>query len=345
MDTLTHAFSAALLARATAGRDPASPDRLSVGTRVMVAALAAMAPDLDFVVWFFSPQRYLVDHRGWTHSLILLPLWAALLAWVFRGVWRGRYTFRAFFPVVAMAIGAHILADILTAYGTQIFAPFTDLRVSIPTTFIIDLGFTGILVLGLLGSALWRRSAAPALIALVVLGAYVGFEAGLRQDAELWGAAWARMQQWEPAEVAVVPQPLSPFNWLVVVDRGYDYHIAYVRLDRKQPASVAPGASWWQQLGAAYAPPATPQWQTVKRYQGNAKQRAFERRAWRASAFGPYRDFSLLPVAGLPRRTPTGSCVRFSDLRFRLPVPRAHTLHYGLCRVDGHWEVPTRAPS
>ncbi|HET9122843.1 MAG TPA: metal-dependent hydrolase, partial [Acidiferrobacteraceae bacterium] len=80
MDTLTHGLSAALLARATAGDEPSGPHRLPVRTRMLVALVAAMAPDLDFVIWFFSPQRYLVDHRGWTHSLVLLPLWAALLA-------------------------------------------------------------------------------------------------------------------------------------------------------------------------------------------------------------------------------------------------------------------------
>ena len=37
----------------------------------------------DFVVAFFGQVSYLTAHRGLTHSVLMLPLWAWLLAWTF----------------------------------------------------------------------------------------------------------------------------------------------------------------------------------------------------------------------------------------------------------------------
>jgi inner membrane protein len=43
-------------------------------------AHACAAPDLDFVIGFLGPVAYLQFHRGVTHSLLMLPLWALVLA-------------------------------------------------------------------------------------------------------------------------------------------------------------------------------------------------------------------------------------------------------------------------
>src|SRR2546427_5039945 len=77
MDTLTHALSGALLARATASEEPrAIPRRIAAGF------FACAAPDLDFVSGYAGPVQYLLNHRGITHSLVLLPLWALALSWL-----------------------------------------------------------------------------------------------------------------------------------------------------------------------------------------------------------------------------------------------------------------------
>lgn len=75
MDTLTHALSGALLARATLGGSPHTP----AGERVRVAFLAAAFPDIDYLVSWIDPLIYLNVHQGLTHSLVLMPVWAAFL--------------------------------------------------------------------------------------------------------------------------------------------------------------------------------------------------------------------------------------------------------------------------
>ncbi|HAF56341.1 MAG TPA: hydrolase, partial [Thauera sp.] len=182
MDTLTHALSGALVGRvlarrrapaggatataATSGTASAARPVVPVWQMVAAGTVAATFPDLDFVLGWISELTYLRGHRGVTHSLILLPLWGLLIAWLLARFWQrgGRVAagWRSFYPVVCAAIFVHILGDLITQFGTMILAPFSDQRFGWGTTFIIDLPFTGIILAGLLASALWRGSRVPA---------------------------------------------------------------------------------------------------------------------------------------------------------------------------------------
>lgn len=137
MDTLTHALSGALLGRATAPRCPKS-DQLTIRGRMALGFVAAAFPDSDFILRGIDVLTYLNLHRGVTHSIVMLPLWALILALVVRALNRNKKPWRVYFGVIAMGIGIHIAGDVITAYGTKIFAPFSDFRLSWPTTFIID---------------------------------------------------------------------------------------------------------------------------------------------------------------------------------------------------------------
>src|SRR3954465_7411069 len=189
MDTLTHALSGALLARATNPKD-APPN--SLPRRIAAGFFACAAPDLDFIASFGGPVSYLLNHRGITHSLILLPLWALALSWLLAKIVREPRGWRALYGITAMGIGLHIAGDLITSYGTMILAPFSDWRVGLGTTFIIDLWFSGIIVIGLIAAAVARRSRWPAVAALGVLVGYVGFQYMQRERALEIAAKHAR---------------------------------------------------------------------------------------------------------------------------------------------------------
>ena len=104
-------------------------------------------------------MAYLAQHRGVTHSLILLPLWALLFSWILAKILREPRGWRALYGVTAMGIGLHIAGDWITGFGTMVFAPFSDWRAALGTTFIIDLWFSGIIVAGLLVSAVLQKDA------------------------------------------------------------------------------------------------------------------------------------------------------------------------------------------
>jgi inner membrane protein len=151
---------------------------------------AAAFPDSDFIVRFIDPLTYLTTHRGITHSVTMLPLWALGLAFLLTLIVRRRYSWKAFVGVCALGISSHILGDVVTAFGTMIFAPFSTWRAQIPTTFIIDPYFTSIIVAGLIASMRWKATRAPAVVGFAVLTVYIGFQAILHGRAVAVGHSY-----------------------------------------------------------------------------------------------------------------------------------------------------------
>ncbi|MHB8535718.1 MAG: metal-dependent hydrolase [Sulfuricaulis sp.] len=339
MDTLTHALSGALLARTTEPGCP-RPDQLPRRLRLWVGFWAAAFPDSDFIVRFINPLAYLTAHRGITHSIVMLPLWAVGLALLFMLLVRGRYSWRAFVGVCALGIGAHIAGDVITAFGTMIFAPLSHWRASFPTTFIIDPYFTAIIAGGLVASAIWNTTRKPAFIGLALLVGYVGFQAVLHHRAVLVGKAYAAEHRLEATGVEALPQPFSPFNWMIVLPQRDDYLIAYVSLWRDAVPRAAPeNANWLWQVYASYYPPAAASWKRVPRFDASSDA-AVEKQAWHSRALEAYRRFALFPAVYGVDRTQGSTCVWFEDLRFALEG-RSIPFRYGACRngLVGAWRV------
>lgn len=339
MDTLTHALSGALLARATEPGAP-RPEQLPRRWRMGVGFIAAAFPDGDFVLSFVDPLTYLTAHRGVTHSILLLPLWAVALASLFAVLVRRRYPWRAFAGVCALGIGAHIAGDVITAFGTMIFAPVSTLRVAWPTTFIIDPYFSAIIVVGLAVSAIWQRTRLPALAALLALGVYVGVQGLLHQRALQIGAAYAATHKLSDATVYALPQPFSPFHWMVVLREPEGYRFAYISLARRRPAAPPPpDAGWWRRMYRSYDPPEFAHWQHVPRYGTSPAYAQLARELWESDTLAAYRRFALLPALYRVDERPQTLCVWFNDLRFAL-AGRDMPFRYGACRRDnGPWRL------
>ena len=335
MDTLTHALSGALLARATAPREgpPGSLKR-----RIASGFLACASPDLDVVASLFGPVAFLENHRGVTHSLVLLPLWALLYAFLLAKILREPRGWRALYGIAAMSLALHIAGDLITTYGTMILAPFSNWRAQIGTTFIIDLWFSGIIVAGLAASALRRRSRWPAAAALALLAGYVGFQYLQREKAVEFGERYAREHGIRDANVNVQPRPVSPFNWTVFVADAETYRFANVNLDRARPREYREGDGFVALLDSAYEPPASAHWQTRARF-GEGAQAAVAREAWNSPAMAVFRWFAQLPAFdGVEAGS---SCVRFIDLRYVVAGRSALPFRFGACRdrPDAPWRL------
>ncbi|MGB1109792.1 MAG: metal-dependent hydrolase, partial [Gammaproteobacteria bacterium] len=257
MDTLTHALSGALMAHAM-GHHHHQSKALTGGRAALVGFAAAAFPDVDFVLKFVDPLLYLNAHRGVTHSIIMLPLWALLLAWLFAKIYRSQAGgWRAFVGICAAAIGIHIAGDTITSYGTQLFAPFSNWKAAINTTFIIDLWFTGIILLSLV-IALWRKAPLISRAGLACLAAYVGFQ-GIQEWRALDIAEDYRTAQGlEGYEVEALPQPASPFRWKLMVSDGERHHYAYLDLRKTQPPPTGDG--YFDRLSRSYDTPTSLTW-------------------------------------------------------------------------------------
>ena len=337
MDTLTHALSGALLARATTpGGTPESV--LPVPRRVLVGFLAAAAPDLDVVLSYLSPLAYLYHHRGVTHSLLMVPLWSYALAWLCALVWRRGPNWRDYFGVIALSIGIHIAGDWITGFGTMVLAPFSDWRAALSTTFIIDLWFTGIILTGLVASVLWRRTRLPAVAGLAVLLGYVGLQFALQQRAIEFGVDYARATGVNATEVTALPRPVSPFNWMVVARENDRYHYSLVNLWRREQRALAEDAGFIARLDAPYQPLDQAVWIVMDRFGTDQREAAVARDAFAQRGFAFFRWFAQHPVL---YRIETGNpetCVWFQDLRFFTPGRPNWPFRYGMCREGaGPW--------
>src|SRR5207302_7970764 len=89
-------------------------------------------------------------HRSLTHSLVLLPLWAMLLAGITRAFVNRRKweapSFAALTAIYAAGILSHILLDLVTTFGTLVWSPLAWSRPAWDLIFIVDFSLTGILL-------------------------------------------------------------------------------------------------------------------------------------------------------------------------------------------------------
>jgi inner membrane protein len=313
----------------------------AIPRRVAAGFFACAAPDLDFVAGLAGPVEYILNHRGVTHSVLLLPLWALGVAWVLAKLLREPRGWGAFYAVGAAAIGLHIAFDVITSYGTQVLAPFSDWRAGIGTTFIIDLWFTGIIVAGLIASAIAWRSRLPAIAAFAVLAGYVGFQFVQRQHALEFAREYADAHGLTFARVDAQPRPVSPFNWTVFVSDDERHRFAHINLVRREPRRYQPGDGFIARIDSPYLPLEQAIWMERSRY-GEVGQ-ARIRDAWEAPALGFFRWFAAEPA--FDGTTEGGNCVWFVDLRFATPGREVTPFQYGACRDSsrGPWRAYERA--
>ena len=306
--------------------------------RIAAGFFACAAPDLDFVISYAGPVAYLEQHRGVTHSLLLLPFWALVLSWLLAKILRHPGGWRALYGVTALGLAAHIAGDVITGFGTMVLAPLSTWRAALGTTFIIELWFSGIILAGLVLSLFLPRSRLPAVAASVVLAGYVGFQYVQRQKALDFGNAYAKLNKLKDAKVSAHPRPVSPFNWTVFVSTPNEHHFAHINHVRRQPRPYRPGDGFIARIDSPYLPLQQAAWVVQTRY-GHPPADALGRQAWNSAGLAFFRWFADLPA--FDGITEGSTCVWFTDLRFLTPGRDVLPFRFGACRE--HPGAPWRA--
>src|SRR6266446_4336071 len=165
MDTITHGIAGALIGKAIfRGEDLFASHPMNRG-RILTWSLmlGAIFPDSDVFRDTFSSDRLLIItwHRSITHSLLMLPLWALLLAAITRAFANSRKwqapSFAALTAIYAVGILSHILLDLVTSFGTMIWSPLKWSRPAWDLVFIVDFTLTAILLVPQLLAWVCRR--------------------------------------------------------------------------------------------------------------------------------------------------------------------------------------------
>jgi membrane-bound metal-dependent hydrolase YbcI (DUF457 family) len=154
MDTITHGIAGALIGKAVfRGEDMFASHPMNRGRIITWSLmLGSIFPDSDVIRDFFSHDKLLILtwHRSITHSLVMLPLWAFLLAGITRTFANSRKweapSFAALTGIYAVGILSHILLDLVTSFGTMIWSPLEWSRPAWDLIFIVDFTLTAILL-------------------------------------------------------------------------------------------------------------------------------------------------------------------------------------------------------
>ena len=277
MDNLTHSLVGIALSRAF------FKDKAPLATTMLI--VAANAPDVD-VLWSMRGIRYIEYHRGFTHSLLFLPLGMLLIAWLWRGLagrlqrrkgnwdpaqgrWRPRgeaeegqrknpVSWRLGLAAGLLGIGSHLLMDWTNSYGIRLLDPLSQHWFALDWMPIVDpwlwLILLACLNLPMLLAMVQRDQGGPrghyrksAAVALLAMGAWWGVRAAAHQRA----LEKLRQALDEPAAnraLAAYPTFTSPLTWRGVASLP----------DRYQIGNITAGNGKPPRLHNLYKPVATP---------------------------------------------------------------------------------------
>lgn len=340
MDTITHSLLGALTIRA--GLPRADSQLGPEGRRLVVAGgVAAAFPDVDYLTYWINPLTFISDwHRGPTHSLVLLPVWAVLLGSLLSFLTRDRAHWYAYVLVSAVALSSAIFSDTLTVWGTQVLWPISDYQAVIGTTFVIDPWFTGIIALSLVAAIRWRRQRF-ARVGVVVLVSYVALQIVLKHEALAVAQDLIRDRGLDGARATALPQPVSPFHWKLIVTAGDRYYVALVNLlATEKRAEPVKHSGFLTRLAHAYRPPGSPDWTLKWRFGKDDEWLVKTKEVWLHDHLVQFRRFAEFPVLYRIDQNPAKVCIWFTDLRYVLPdlIP---PFRFGMCAQDApdNWRL------
>ena len=123
----------------------------------IIGFLAGLAPDLDILIRSENdPILFLEYHRQFSHSLFFIPFGSLIVAILILPFFKRTMRFKTIYMASFLGYATHGLLDACTSYGTLLFWPFSNERITWNNISIIDPLFT-IPVVILLGIAIKTR--------------------------------------------------------------------------------------------------------------------------------------------------------------------------------------------
>ena len=136
MDPLSQGTIGAAFAQSTANKN----NIFKIG---VIGFLAGLAPDLDVLIRSSNdPILFLEYHRQFTHSLFFIPFGSLIIALLIFPLLKRSMGFKTVYLASLLGYATHGLLDACTSYGTQLFWPFSNERVTWNNISIIDPLFT-----------------------------------------------------------------------------------------------------------------------------------------------------------------------------------------------------------
>jgi inner membrane protein len=324
LEPITHFLFGANMGRAGFNRKTA----LATAT----LTLAAEAPDLDVISRFWGSAFGLNHHRGFTHSLLGVPLVAAVVVAFVYGIWRlrGRKTrdpnlpprWGLLYAYACLAGLSHILLDFTNSYGVRPFWPFSERWISWDIIYIVEPVLLVLLTLGLIVPALFSlinqeigasQKGPPGRVAATaaLIGVFAYWGLCDYQHRRALASLEARTYQGADAvRISAYSYPVNPFRWYGVAETPDFFAMMNVN-------SLTPEVDPEGRMQIRYKPEEAPATLAAKNtYLG---------RVYLSWAQYPITEIETLPVDP-GDNTHAAYLVRFRDLRYTYPGSSRATL-------------------
>jgi len=202
-----------------------------LGIATLLGFASGMTPDLDILIRSASdPLIALEYHRQFTHSLIYIPFGGLLCAVLFYFLFaRKHLSFKQTFLFCVLGVATHGLLDAFTTYGTQLFWPFSDVRIAFNTISIIDPLFTlPLLFLILINIKFKQKAIAFATLGWAVFYLSLGFIQRERAEAAGWELANARSL--DVIKLEAKPSFANLLVWKIVATTEDKYYVDAIKV-------------------------------------------------------------------------------------------------------------------
>ena len=148
MDNVTHTLTGLALSGAGLNRWYSRP--------ALLLMLAANIPDIDILTIAGGPFNYFVNHRGYTHSIAMLPVMALLPVLMVCAIGRTTLGWKAAYVLSLVGVASHLLLDWTNTYGVRFLLPFSAQWFHLDLNSLTDFWILGVLLLAFLGPLLGR---------------------------------------------------------------------------------------------------------------------------------------------------------------------------------------------
>jgi inner membrane protein len=194
-----------------------------------IGFLAGLAPDLDVLVRSSTdPILFLEYHRQFSHSLFFIPFGALIVSFFVYPLYRRSLSLKTVYLACFLGYATHGLIDACTSYGTLIYWPFSNERISWNNISIVDPLFT-IPALILTGTAIKTRKRIFSFFAVgwIIFYLSIGFLQYERTLSAAKQLAYSRGHN--PERLTLKPSFGNLILWKSIYQHGENFYVDAIR--------------------------------------------------------------------------------------------------------------------
>ena len=195
----------------------------------VIGFLAGLAPDLDILIQSSTdPILFLEYHRQFTHSLFFIPFGSLIVALVLFPLVKSSMSIKTVYFASLLGYATHGLLDACTSYGTQLFWPFSNERVTWNNISIVDPLFT-IPVLILIGIAIKTKKKIFSFFAIGWISFYLSLGFVQYERALLAAIELANDRGHNPERLTLKPSFGNLILWKSIYQHDETFYVDAIR--------------------------------------------------------------------------------------------------------------------